>query len=97
MVRIERPAIRADIEQIAVGLEPFLAMAVAVRTERLQVAKEKQLLVASMGLDVVCHGGWSDHASGFAHGAEGMFPELRLASAYPCRAVIQMVPAAGLL
>jgi hypothetical protein len=97
MVRINRPAIRADVEQIAVSLEPFLAMAVTVRTQRLQLSVFEQPCIALVGDDMVRHRSGGGDLPLQAHGTQGIFPELQPGPTLPAPRVVKMVPATSLL
>jgi hypothetical protein len=68
VVRIDGPSVGPDVSLIAVPFLLFLAMVMAVGAERLQFAKEKQMLVTSMGNDVVRHGSWGEDLPSRAHG-----------------------------
>ena len=60
MVRIDGPSVGPDVSLIPVPFLLFLSAVMAVGAERLQFAKEKQMLVTSVGNDVVCHGSWGE-------------------------------------
>jgi hypothetical protein len=97
MVRIDRPAINPDVALVTVCFDLFLAGAVAVLAQRLQVPEVEQLMITMVGRDVIRHRGRGDRIPCQAHGAERMFCELQLGPTLPTPGVVEVVVATGLL
>jgi hypothetical protein len=83
MVRIERPAISPDVALVTVCFQLFLAGAVTVLAQRLQLPEIEQLMITMVGRDVVCHGGRGDYLPRETHTAQREFSELQLGPTLP--------------
>jgi hypothetical protein len=57
MVRINRPAIRADVEQIAARFDLFFRAVMTMLAQRLKGAGEEKCTIAMVGRDVVSDSG----------------------------------------
>ena len=97
MIRIDRPTINPDVALVTVCLELFLAAAVTVLAQRLQLPEVEQLMITMVGRDVVRQGGSGDHTPSQTHDAERMFSELQLGPTLPAPGVVQVVVATGLV
>jgi hypothetical protein len=95
--RVGWPAIKADVELVTVRFQLFLAGAVAMRAERLQVPEVEQLMITMVGRDVIRHRGRSDYPSRQTHSTQGMFSELQPGPTLPAPTVVQVMMATGLL
>jgi hypothetical protein len=53
MIRIDRPAVCADVALVTVRFQLFLTRAVTALAQRLQLPEIEQLVIAMMGRDVI--------------------------------------------
>ena len=97
MIRIDRPTINPDVALVTVCLELFLAAAVAVLAQRLQLPEVEQLMITMVGRDVVRQGGRGDYLPRQTHAAQRIFCELQPGPTLPAPGVVEVMMATGLL
>jgi hypothetical protein len=76
MVGIDRPAINPDVALITICFLLFLAGAVTVLAQRLQLPEIEQLMIATVRRDVIRQRGRGDRPPRQTNAAQGEFYEL---------------------
>ena len=92
MPRINRPAVWANVLQVAVPVLELLAAIVTVEAERLQLAGKELVPITVVGFDVISNRGNAHHTPLEANSAEGIPPELEATKATPALKVIPGAP-----
>ena len=92
MIRIERPAIDADVGAESVQLDVTLRGIVARLAKRLKRPEPKYIHVATMRLDVVADGRRRDDAALEAELAQRMLEQLMPANPRPAGGAVPAVP-----
>jgi hypothetical protein len=88
VVGIDRPAIGPDVPLVTVCFLLFLAGAVTVLAQRLQLPEIEQLVVTMVGRDVVRQRGRGSDVPCQAHAAQEEFYELQLGPTLPAPCVV---------
>ena len=92
MIRIERPAIDADVGAESVQLDVTLRGIVARLAKRLKRPEPKYIHVATMRLDVVADGRRRDDAALEAELAQRMLKQVVPSDPSPARRAVPLIP-----